>query len=1052
MQMNDRPWRANRPRVLFAARICACVLISVLLAAMLRFPAIGQSITKPEQSKASFGPDERKAKAAFEEGLKAEKRQDWPAAYVAYSNAADWAPANHQYELRLAVARSRVVQRRVDDAEKYAVAGRFDDARRELLKARQLDPSNLTVTERLTELFAAAHPEVDQVQTRDISGEVHLEYQPGKQKIDYRGDTRGAYEDLARRFGVEVAFDEDLVSRNVRFRLDDEVDFLTALRLLGDMTGTFWRPLTPHLFFVAQDTPQKRRDYASSVVRTVLLPASETPDQMTEVLRTVREIAGITRSDLDVRSRTLTLRASPQAIAVATNLVEGLEKSRGELILELDILQVDRNYATQLGITPPQSAKVFSISSGQLREAEQSEAGLIDVINQILGATNSTGIPPVLVFGGGMTTYFAILPGISADFAKMLSLVRQGRRVLLRAQDGEPATFFVGDRIPVSLATFSPSLGFNNASPTGAIVNPITNYAVGNGPVSIVQANLHDALNTSAIDLAVANQTDDTISILQGNGDGTFLPQRVITLPIRFIPTALATANLTNSGHKDLIVAGNVANQSKGEVLVLFGNGDGTFTPSTQGPLTVGVDPVFVVARDFNGDGFEDLAVANQGDDTVAILLNNSTPAGSNAKTLGVFAPATPAVVPLPAGSAPTGLAAADLNGDGKVDLVTGNKGTNNISVFFGNGDGTFQKPTNYPTGNQPVYVALGDFNNDSALDIVVANNGAPSAKNSGNSVTIYYNQISSTNIPTGTFVAGAQRDFSAGNAPTSIAIADYNLDGFADLAVTDQTDNAVTLLLNSGDEKFTASPEIPVGTAPVSIAPADFNADGRTDVAIADNGSAQATVILNTANLLGTILSTSPGTPFPGAQYLDIGLKVKATPRIHLNDEVTLQLSFELSNITNQNFNSIPVIATENVDQTVRVKQNETAVLAGFFQSQLTNALTGNPGLAEIPGVGLIDQNQNNQRQDTELVILVTPRLIRLAPRQNQLIYAGKGALGGAGGGATPVNIAPPAPVAPPTAQPGPLVQPPTGQLPELQAPPQPPREEPGPKERPER
>ena len=1045
MHKCPRPPRAKCPDRSLGVAVAASFLVVFLsISSQGQSP---ESRTRPRSASAAVLKfDKQKADAAFEEGRKAEKRQDWSTAYAAYSRAVDAAPNNHEYELRREIARSQLVQIRVDDAERDWVAGRFDDAARELLRARQLDPTNPTVNERLRELVTAAYPEANTVQTRDISGEVHLEYQKGKQKIDYRGDTRGAYEELARRFALQVAFDQDLVSRNIHFRIDDPVDFPTAVRLLGALTGTFWRPLAHHLFFVAQDTAQKRKDYGSSAVRTVLLPASETPDQMTEILRTVREITGITRSDLDVRSRTVTLRASPQALVVATDLIDSLEKPRGELVLEMEILQVDRNYATQLGITPPQSAKVFTLSSAQIQEAQQSESGLIDVINQILGGTSGV-IPPVIAFGGGNTTYFAILPGISANFAKMLSLVRQGRRVLLRAEDGEPATFFVGDRIPVSLSSFSPSLTASGIAASGTIANPIANYPVGNDPVSIVQADFHDALNTSNIDLAVANNTDGTISILQGNGDGTFQSQKLISLPAGFHPTALATANLTNSGHKDLIVAANVANSATGAVLLLLGNGDGTFAQTKQSPLKVGNDPVFVIANDFNSDGFQDLAIANQGDNTISFFLGNGD---------GTFKTTPPPNLFLPVGSEPTSLAAADLNGDGKVDLVSANRGSNNISVFFGNGDGTFSRPTNYATGNQPVFVALGDFNNQGALDIAVANNGAPSSNNTGNSVTVYYNQIGTTDVPTGIFVPGTTRDISAGNGPSSIAIADYNLDGLADLAVTDEVDNAVTILFNAGHENFTVSPEIPVGTAPVSIVTADFNGDGRSDAGIADSGSAQATVILNSPNLLGSGNPNTNGTLFPGVQYLDIGLKVKATPRIHLHDEVTLRLSFELSSIANQNFNSIPVINTENVDQTVRVKQDQTTVLAGFFQSQLIGGLTGNPGIAEIPGIGLIDKNQNQQRQDTELVILVTPRMVRLAPRQTHAIYAGKGALEGSGGVASPVNVAPPAP--PPEPQqfpqrgPAPLVAPPPGQVPELQAPPPAPSQQPGPEARPER
>ena len=145
----------------------------------------------------------------------------------------------------------------------------------------------------------------------------------------------------------------------------NDLDFFTAMRLLEEMTGTFWRPLTKHLFFVAQDTSQKRKEYGVSVVRTILLPASATPDQLTEMLRMVREVTGITRSDLDTRSRTLTLRASPQALAVASSLIEDLEKPVGELVLEIEVLEVDRTYARHAGNSAtPDSADLLTQQSG----------------------------------------------------------------------------------------------------------------------------------------------------------------------------------------------------------------------------------------------------------------------------------------------------------------------------------------------------------------------------------------------------------------------------------------------------------------------------------------------------------------------------------------------------------------------------------------------------------------------------------------------------------------------------------------------------------------
>ena len=293
-----------------------------------------QSSQEAQASAPPVKPDPKKAKEAYQQGVRAEKAQDWETAYTAYSDAVNWAPNDRGYFLRREIAKSGLVQTKVDAAEKDAISGRLDAARRELLSASYLDPTNMVVRERLAELLAAEPGRIEQITEPEPGGEVHLEYQPGTRSFDFRGDTQGAYEEIARQFGVEAAFDVDLRSHVIRFRVDD-VDFPTAVRLLGNMTHTFWRPLARRLFFVTEDTPQKRKDYAASVVRTILLPASQTPDQMTEIARLVRDIGGIARSELDTRSRTLTLRASPQAIAVATDLIEELEKPAGEMVLEI---------------------------------------------------------------------------------------------------------------------------------------------------------------------------------------------------------------------------------------------------------------------------------------------------------------------------------------------------------------------------------------------------------------------------------------------------------------------------------------------------------------------------------------------------------------------------------------------------------------------------------------------------------------------------------------------------------------------------------------------
>ncbi|MGH7837429.1 MAG: hypothetical protein ACREQC_06335, partial [Candidatus Binataceae bacterium] len=567
--------------------------------------------------------------------MQAEKTQDWKDAFENYSDAVNFAPKDREYLLHREIARSQMVQTKMDDAERLAVSGRLVEALKELRTARELDPTNAILRERLAELTAQLPQHIEETKPApQISSEIHLQYLPGKRSFDLHGDSQAAYEEAARQFGVEVAFDVDLRPRPVNLHVED-LDFPHAMELLGTISGTFWRPLTSRLFYVSEDTPQKRKDYEASVVRTVLLSASESPEEMTETVRLVREIAVVTRSDLDTRSRTITMRASPSAIALASDLIDEVEKPVGEVVLEIEILEVDRNYARELGITPPSTAKVYTLPGQQLEQAIQSQSlsALISVITQVFGQPSSlsgltasqisslisagqvglgTLLPPLIAFGGGQSTCRATLPGAAANFSEMLSLVRQGRRILLRAEDGHAATFFVGDRFPVSMAQFSPSLGGPAANIPGVSSTnfPITDLDAGQEPQFITAADLR---NKQIQDLVVTNFKDSTLSVFLGNGDGTFASQ--VTYPAGTGPAGIASGIFNNTA-KNLDLA--VANQQANSVSVLLGNGDGTFRPKVD--MAAGNGPDAVVAanlHDLNGKGNLDLVVANFTDNTL---------------------------------------------------------------------------------------------------------------------------------------------------------------------------------------------------------------------------------------------------------------------------------------------------------------------------------------------------------------------------------------------------------------------------------------------------
>jgi type II secretory pathway component GspD/PulD (secretin) len=937
-------------------------LMALVAAASL---AVGPGRAQAPAAPAKPSTNTAKSQKALKLGLKAEAAGNWQAAYDDYVEATAFAPQDKEAQLLRDGAKYRLVQQHMDAAEREALAGNQTQAEKELRAAIELDPNHPAARERLGQvqsLKIARQP----VQQSPLAPSVNLHPKAGTHHFDFRGNVRAVYEEIARQFGLSVEFDTDLQANNTFHTTLPDVDFDSAMKVIGEESHTFWVAMSDKQFLVADDTPQKRKQFEPEVVKTYILPASTTDAQMTETLRVIRDITGITHSGLNTATRELTLRDTPKNLAIASELLDQLEQGRGEMVLEVELLEVDRSAARQLGLEVPTSQKVVVLTPSEIKAAEQATTTqeLLAIIQSVFGTTSGGGalgglLPPLVAFGGGYSTFLTTLPSTQLDLSQTYSVVRSAQRMMIRAEDGQPSSFFIGERFPITLALLSTNIPTGATFLQGAL--PRTDLLAGNAPSAVLAVSLR---GTSAVDIVDANQTDGTISVFLGNGDGTFSARTDI--PVGKGPVALATADFNGDGKADIAVV----NQTDDTVSILLGNGDGTFTAGQV--LSTGKKPSAILATDINADGHVDLAVANETDNTVSIFLN----AGG---TTGTFLPPTT----IATGVAPVALAPGIFTTSGHLDLAAVNQTDDTVSIFLGNGDGTFSTKTDFPTGTSPSGIVTGNFTQSGQLDLAVSNQGS-------STVSIL------TGNGDGTF--GAKTDFQTGSGPAAILTGDFNGDGIPDLITADFTASTASVLIGDGAGNFSDVLDVPVGTGPVALAAADFNGDTRLDLAVAAQTANVVTVILNTSNNNLNTNQIASQTPYPGSEFEDVGLKVKATPHLHSNGEVTLQLTFEIRSISNATLNGIPIISNRTSEQTIRVRENEVTLLLSMQDVESMNAFTGWPGLGQIPGVDVGAGSRNTTATDSEFLIVVTPRMLHPIPHSGRSIYAGRDTTGRTG------------------------------------------------------
>ncbi len=416
----------------------------------------------------------------YRDGRRAEERKDWDTALVDYDKAKQSDPANALYILHAENARAHASLFHLQNGKQLLKQGRLDEAVGEFQKAVSIDPADQAAAQELHIVLAKqanakrVHSEALQkaLQAREEEGNksnaVKLQPLPQEPLAHFKvtADPKRVFETLGKLAGLNVAFTPDFrQTGNLNEDLSN-IKIQDALELVAMQSKSFWKVVTPNTILVIPDNPNNRRDYDEMVLKTIYLSNPLAASDRTAITTALKQVLALRFVMDNPDANALIIRDTPANVAAAEQLVAKLDRAKAEIMIDIDIVEADRDRIQDLGLSPA----TLNPATGTTTLGLQGAAVYAPTSTSSTSSTTTTATSPTSIFQSAISLkdYALVLPGAEAQAVLNDSKTHILQSPQIRVTDGQTAKLKIGSRIPIATGSFLPSLG-GTVSSSGSV-------------------------------------------------------------------------------------------------------------------------------------------------------------------------------------------------------------------------------------------------------------------------------------------------------------------------------------------------------------------------------------------------------------------------------------------------------------------------------------------------------------------------------------------------------------------------------------------------------